>query len=82
MISFFSDYFPPSLLHAHVTVVFTQAAVVQKIFEAYLEMFLSVKIDNIKQPSFDAMMLDYPDLHEDSFPKLVMMASMYVCPYI
>lgn len=55
---------------------------VQKIFEAYLEMFLSVKIDNIKQPSFDAMMLDYPDLHEDSFPKLVMMASMYVCPYI
>jgi len=53
-----------------------QPAVVQKIFEAYLEMFLSVKVDTIKQPSFDAMMLDYPDLHEDSFPKLVMMAAM------
>ena len=53
---------------------------VQKIFEAYLEMFLSVKVDTIKQPSFDAMMLDYPDLHEDSFPKLVMMAAMCVEP--
>lgn len=53
-----------------------QPAVVQKIFEAYLEMFLSVKADTIKQPSFDAMMLDYPEIHEDSFPKLVMMAAM------
>lgn len=53
-----------------------QPPVIQKIFEAYLEMFLNLTQDDVKQPSFDAMMLEYPELHEESFTKLVTMAAM------
>jgi len=53
-----------------------QAAVVQNILESYLEMFLNLTVDDVKQPSFDAMMLEYPELHEESFNRLVQMAAM------
>lgn len=53
-----------------------QPQVIRKVFEMYLEMFLDLKSDDIQQPTFEAMMIDYPQLHEDSVPHLVKNAAL------
>lgn len=53
-----------------------QPTVIQKVLELYLEMFLNLTKSDIKQPTFEAMMVDYPQLHEESVPHLVSIAAM------
>lgn len=53
-----------------------QPQVIRKVLEMYLELFLNLNADDIRQPTFEAMMIDYPQLHEDSVPLLVKNAAM------
>jgi kinetochore protein Nuf2 len=53
-----------------------QPNVIKKVLELYLEMFLQLNIAEIQQPTFEAMMVEFPQLHEASVPTLVSSTAM------
>lgn len=54
-----------------------QPNVIRKVFELYLEMFLNLNISNLQQaPMEGLMMIEHPQLHEESVPALVANTAM------
>jgi hypothetical protein len=68
-----------TLAHAHThphTLTHTQSlqpAHIRGVYEGLVDLLMGIKPEDVKQPRFDAIgYMEYPDLHEESLPNLLM----------